>query len=100
MGKNLGLHSSRIVAGPQGRFRARLATLQLREGLLITSSFSMLNPNVFWTLSATASLLNLIIGSGRPKPQHFPKFYKGPLARALSEHFKSEILTLIQCFDE
>ncbi len=30
-----------------------------------------------------ASLLNQIIGSGRPKEQHFPKFYLNPRARVL-----------------
>ena len=83
----------------RGRSRGRLAILQFRERLLITSSFSPLNPSPFWTLSATASLLNLIIGSDRPKPQHFPKVYQDPRARALSELVNFGTLFLIQHFN-
>jgi hypothetical protein len=45
---------------------------------IITSAFSPLNPSPFWTLPVTASLLNLIIDSSRPKPEHFPNFTRLP----------------------
>ena len=65
------------------RWLRGLTILQFREGLLLTSLFSPLNPIPFWTLSVTTSLLNLIIGPGRPKPQHFSKFCQDPRAKVL-----------------
>ena len=82
------------------RFLVRVAISQLREGLLITSSFSPLNPSPLYTLSVTASPLNLIIGSGRLKPQHFQKCYQDPCAgllphqRALSRLCRAVIVAV------
>ena len=61
-----------------GHSRVRVAKVQFRKRPPVTCSFSPLNPSPVWTLSVTASLLNLIIRLARPKPQHLPNFARIP----------------------